>query len=128
MIEHYCKHDLDYTILDILDTKYPLSLRYLELEEEINLHCKSKVSSSTLSRRLTRLVGRRIVDRKEERKYGPTYYSLTKQCKDSLDIQKKCYPANYLEKTLTFFDSFDYSFNFGKDMYRIGKRFSKHKV
>jgi DNA-binding HxlR family transcriptional regulator len=112
---HRYKDILDYTIIDILDTKYPSCLRYYELEREISLHCK--ISSSTLARHLARLVGRKALDRQEEKKYGHTFYSLTKEFKDSLHIQKKYYPKNYFEKTLSLnnYRITDYGFDFDKN-------------
>ncbi|MDP9287229.1 MAG: hypothetical protein M3P08_03420 [Thermoproteota archaeon] len=124
MINYYYKRTLDYAIVEILDTVYPAFLRYHELEEEISLHCT--IPSSTMSRHLKRLVGKQILHRREEKKYGPTFYSLTKKFKDSLDIQKKHYPMNYLEETfsLSSFDKSAVSFNFKKEWLYIGKKYS----
>lgn len=104
---------LDYAIVDIVDLKHS-SLRYCEIEREISVHCR--VSSATLSRHLTRLVGRNVLHRIVEEN-GHTFYSLTKRFKESMDIQKKHYPVNYIEKTLSLHDfrQFDYSFTFSKE-------------
>jgi DNA-binding transcriptional ArsR family regulator len=121
-LAHYYKETLDYAIVDILDTKYPSSLGYMELIVEISKYCR--VAHSTLSRHLKRLVGKEILYRREDRKYGPTFYSLTTKFKDSLDIQKKHYPANYLEKTFSL-----YPFNQSAISYSFKKGwFSAYKV
>jgi DNA-binding HxlR family transcriptional regulator len=127
MINYYYKHVLDYAIVEILDAIYPSFLRYHELEQEISLHCR--IPSSTLSRHLKRLVGKEILSRREEKKYGPTFYSLTKKFKDSLDIQKKHYPPSYLEKTFLLhpFNKNANSFDFKKEWLHIGKKYPWQK-
>lgn len=114
-LSHYYKDTLDYAIVDILDTKYPSSLRYKELVEEINKYCR--IPHSTLSRHLKRLVGKEILYRTEDRKYGPTFYSLTKKFKKSLDIQKKRYPTNYIQETFSLhpFRKIAISYSFKKE-------------
>jgi DNA-binding HxlR family transcriptional regulator len=111
------KYILDYAIVDILDTKHRSYLRYHELEQEISLHCK--LSSATLVRHLTRLVGRNVLERRIEQNNSKTFYSLTKEFKVSLDIQKKHYPKSYFEKTLSLnnFTNFDYGFTLSKAKY-----------
>ena len=111
------KYILDYAIVDILDTKHTSYLRYHELEQEISLH--GKLSSATLVRHLTRLVGRNVLERRIEQNNSKTFYSLTKEFKVSLDIQKKHYPKGYFEKTLSLnnFTNFDYGFTLSKAKY-----------
>lgn len=118
---------LDYAIVEILDAIYPSFLRYHELEEEMSLQCK--VPSSTLSRHLKRLVGKEILSRREEKKYGPTFYSLTKAFKGSLDLRKKWYAANYLEETFSIepFNKSAVSFSFKKEWLHIGKKYPWQK-
>jgi hypothetical protein len=110
------KYILDYAIVDILDTKHPSYLRYHELEQEISLHCK--LSSATLLRHLTRLLGRNVLERTEQNNSN-TFYSLTKEFKVSLDIHKKHYPKSYFEKTLSLnnFPNFDYGFTLSETKY-----------
>ena len=118
---------LDYAIVEILDAIYPSFLRYHELEEEMSLHCT--VPSSTLSRHLKRLVGKEILHRREEKKFGSTFYSLTKEFKGSLDLRKKWYPTNYLEETFSIdpFNKSAVSFSFKKEWPRIGKKYPWQK-
>jgi DNA-binding HxlR family transcriptional regulator len=117
---------LDYAVVDILDTKYPLSLGYNELVKEISIYCN--VPHYTLSRHLKRLVGKEILYRKENRKYGPTFYSLTTKFKESLDIQRKHYPTNYLENTFSLYPysrwRYEVAFDFRKGWSDIGKKYS----
>jgi DNA-binding transcriptional ArsR family regulator len=101
MTEYYYKNELDYAILEILDIKYPLSLRCKEIEQEINLHLESKIRPSTLSRHLRRLEERKVIDRTQDWKCGPTHYSLKKEFKDSLDTNKQQYPTTYIQETLS---------------------------
>jgi DNA-binding transcriptional ArsR family regulator len=119
---------LDYAIVDILDTKYPSSLRHKELVEEISKYCR--VPDSTLSRHLKRLVGKEILYRREDKKYGPTFYSLTKKFKDSLDIQKKHYSTNYLEKTFSLYPFYKsaISFSFKKGWFSADKIIREGKI
>jgi DNA-binding HxlR family transcriptional regulator len=100
MIQYYYKNELDYAILEILNIKYPLNLRYKEIEQEINLHLESKVPASTLWRHLRRLEGRNVINREQDWKRGPTHYSLKKEFKSALGILKKQYPTDYMQKTL----------------------------
>ena len=95
-------------MVNILDTK-KYRLRYHELEEEIRSYCK--LSSPTLSRHLTRLINRNVLY-KDEQINGHTFYSLTEEFNDSLNIQRKHYPTGYLEKTLSL-HNFDRSREFG---------------
>ena len=95
-MKHYYKDALDYAIVDILEAK-ELALRYHELEGEIRSYCS--VSSATLSLHLRALVGGNVLQRRIE-KNGHTFYSLTSEFKEALEIQKKHYPTNYLEETL----------------------------
>jgi transposase len=80
-------------IVEILEKKYSHSLRYKELEEEVNLRCKGKKpSTATLTKYLDMLSGRKsqylsfiykgVLHRKVEENRS-THYSLTKQFKDS---------------------------------------------
>jgi hypothetical protein len=80
-------------IVEILEKKYSHSLRYKELEEEVNLRCKGKKpSTATLTKYLDMLCGRKsqylsfiykgVLHRKVEENRS-THYSLTKQFKDS---------------------------------------------
>jgi len=123
MVRHYYKDSLDYAIVDILDI-YPQLLGYSEIVNEIKLYCN--IPPSTFSRHLKRLVGKEILFRREDKKYGPTSYSLTKKFNDSLQIQKKHYPTNYFRKT---FDLYPFNesaayFNFKKEWLYIGKKYS----
>jgi len=124
MVRHYYKEALDYAVVDILDRKYPVYLRYNELVQEITIYCS--VPPSTLSRHLKRLVGKEILYRREDKKYGPTFYSLTKKFKDSLDIQKKHYATNYIEKTVSLYpyNQSAVGFDFKKGWSYIGKKYS----
>lgn len=56
--------------------------------------------SATLSLHLRALVGGNVLQRKVE-KNGHTFYSLTSKFREALEIQKKHYPTNYIEKTLS---------------------------
>jgi hypothetical protein len=80
-------------IVEILEKKYSHSLRYKELEEEVNLRCKGKKpSTATLTKYLDMLCGRKsqylsfiykgVLHRKVEENRS-THYSLTKQFRDS---------------------------------------------
>ena len=110
-MRYFYKDTLDYAIVDILDTK-KYRLRYHEIEEEIRSHCK--LSSSTLSRHLTGLINRNILH-KEQEMNGHTFYSLTEEFNDSLNLQRKHYPTGYLEKTLSL-HNFDRSREFGSSI------------
>ena len=99
--EYYYKHELDYVIVEILDTKYPSYLRYSELEKEINSGLSRKVSPATLSFHLSELsFFRNVLDKRKE-KNRHTSYSLTKKFKDELDIQKRKYPTTFAKETLS---------------------------
>lgn len=117
------KSALDYAIVDILDTKYPRSLGYNELVKGISRYCN--VPPSTLSRHLKRVVAKEILSRREDRKYGPTFYSLTTKFKEALDIQRKHYPTNYLEKTFSLYPyswwRYEVTFDFRKGGWKLKK-------
>jgi hypothetical protein len=98
-------------IVEILEKKYSHSLRYKELEEEVNLRCKGKKpSTATLTKYLDMLCGRKsqylsfiykgVLHRKVEENRS-THYSLTKQFKDSLDRQKGESTTTYIQDTLS---------------------------
>jgi hypothetical protein len=98
-------------IVEILEKKYPHSLRYKELEKEVNLRCKGKrPSTATLTKYLDMLSGREsqyslfigkgVLHRKVEENRS-TRYSLTKELKDSLDRQKGKSPTTYIQDTLS---------------------------
>jgi DNA-binding HxlR family transcriptional regulator len=109
-LRYYYKHTLDYAIVEIFDTSY--RLRYHELEEEIRSYCK--LSSATLSRHLARLINRNVLYKDEEIN-GRVFYSLTVEFNDSLNIQRKNYPWDYLEKTLSL-HNFNKSREFGSSI------------
>jgi hypothetical protein len=99
------------TIVEILEKKYPNSLTYKELEKEVNLRYKGQEpSSATLTNYLNMLSGRKtqyisfvykgVLHRKIEENLT-TRYSLTKEFKDSLDIQKGKSPTTYIQDTLS---------------------------
>jgi hypothetical protein len=99
--EYYYKHELDYAIVELIDAKYPLPVRYSEIEKEINLHLSHKIPSATLSFHLTDLYEIRDVLEKKKRRNGYTYYSLTKEFKKELDKQRKIDPDNYSKEALS---------------------------
>jgi hypothetical protein len=99
--EYYYKHELDYVIVEILDSKYPLYLRYSEIEKTINAGLSRKVPSATLSSHLLDLNLFRNVLNKRKEKNRHTFYSLTKKFKDDLDIQKRKYPTTFAKVTLS---------------------------
>jgi hypothetical protein len=98
-------------IVEILEYKYPHSLTYKELEKEVNLRCKGKEPSSAIfTNYLYMLCGiysqylssiyKGVLSRKVEDNRS-THYSLTKEFKDSLDIQKRKSPTTYIEDALS---------------------------
>lgn len=88
------KHTLHYAIMDILDIEHS-PLRFHELEKKIEKYCK--IYPPTLARHLKILAGRNIVKR-TLLKNGRAVYTLTKEFKDALEIQKKHYPTSYWKK------------------------------
>lgn len=96
--EPYYKHELDYLLVEILDTKYPLYMRYRDLEKELNLY--GKISSTTLSLHLTDLRLRDVLYRRKE-KNGHTFYLLTEKFKGELEIKKEKYPTSFAKETLS---------------------------
>lgn len=126
MIGRNPRYELDTMIVEIIEKKYPQSLRYKELEKKVNVRCQDlglkKPSTATLCNRLAILCGRksqyslfinRRVLHRELRENRGTHYSFTEEFKHSMDIQKKHHPKNYVEKTLSLLqfsgyrDSFD---------------------
>jgi hypothetical protein len=99
--EYYHKAELDYAIVNIIDSKYPSPLRYSQIEREISSCLPRKIPSATLSFHLWDLNRFRHVLDKRKASNGHTFYSLTKEFKDKLDIQKKLHPANYEKRTLS---------------------------
>jgi len=98
-------------IIEILEEKYPYFLTYKQLEEAVNLRYKGKEpSSATFTNYLYMLSGRKsqyipfiytgVLHRKIEENLT-THYSLTKEFKDSLDIQKGKSPTTYIQYTLS---------------------------
>jgi DNA-binding HxlR family transcriptional regulator len=100
---------LDYAIVEILDSK-GMPLRYHELVEEIEKHCK--ISSSTLTLHLKRLAGRNVVERRLFEN-GHTAYALTKKFKGVSEIQRKKYPNKHWEMTLALEPFVKDTFEFG---------------
>jgi hypothetical protein len=96
-LKHYYKEALDFAIVDILETKVS-PLQYNKLEGQIKSYCP--VSSATLSLHLRALVGGKVLQRIVENN-GHTFYSLTGEFREALEIQKKHDPTQYLEKTLS---------------------------
>jgi hypothetical protein len=99
------------TIVETLDKKYPNSLTYKELKKEVNLRYKGKEpSSATFTNYLNMLSGRKsqyisfvyqgVLHRKIEENLT-TGYSLIKEYKDSLDIQKGKFRTAYIQETLS---------------------------
>jgi hypothetical protein len=99
--EYYYKHELDYLIIEILDSKYPSYLRYSELENEINSGLSHKVSSGTFSSHLLELRLFRNVLVKSKEKNRHTSYSLTRGFKDQLEILKRNHPITFAKETLS---------------------------
>jgi DNA-binding HxlR family transcriptional regulator len=124
MIRRRYKSILDYAIVDIFDTEHSC-LRYHEIEQEISLYCK--VSSATLSLHLIRLVERNVLARRVDDN-GHTFYSLTKRFKGSLDIQKKHYPTNYIEKTLSLHDFGEFNGHSFHRMRESTRKFYTEKI
>ncbi len=98
-------------IIEILEENYPYSLSYKQLEEEVNFRCKGEEpSSATFTNYLYMLSGiksqyisfvyKGVLHRKIEENLT-THYSLTKEFKDSLDIQKGKSPTTYIQYTLS---------------------------
>jgi len=111
--EYYYKAELDYVIVDMLDSRYPNYVRYNRIEKEISSCLPRKIPSATLSLHLRDLRFRHVLDKREE-KNRHTSYSLTKEFKDELDIQKKQHPANYEKITLSL-DHFRRQWSFSLD-------------
>jgi hypothetical protein len=99
------------TIVELLEEKYPYSLSYKQLGEEVNLRYKGEEpSSATFTNYLCMLSGRKsqyipfiyrgVLHRKMEENRS-THYSLTKEFKDSLDIQKGKSHTTYIHDTLS---------------------------
>lgn len=126
---YYYKDVLDYAIVEILNEKYPLRLRYKELEQGINLYLESKISPSTLYRHLEELVFRWVIYKKQLRKHGPSYYSLTKKFKNALDIKKKHFPNTYAQETLSLssFSEFHYPPDYFKPLIKVNETLPENK-
>lgn len=89
MVGRNPRDEIDTIIIKILDRKDTPSLRYKELEKEVNLRVEGKKpSSATLSIHLTVLCDRNILHKEVDKDRG-THYSLTDKFKDSLVEQKK---------------------------------------
>jgi hypothetical protein len=91
------KEILDCAIVEILAAENSL-LKFNELLEKIEKYCK--ISVSTLTYHLKTLAGRSVVER-TLLKNGRATYFLTQRFKEALEIQRKCYPTNYWEKTFS---------------------------
>ena len=111
MIGRKPRFQIAITILKILEKRYPHTLRYKELEKEVNLRCKGKKPSTrTFTKYLNQLSGREsqysrfiykgVLNRKVEEDCS-THYSLTKEFRDSLDIQKGASTTTYIQYTLS---------------------------
>jgi hypothetical protein len=110
MVGRNPRYEVDYIIVAILEEKYPKSIRNKGLVEEISRRCQQKRPSismsgqtlpiaykpakqleepapSTLSRRLTDLYERMVLDRRVDKARG-THYILEKEFKQKLDSEK----------------------------------------
>lgn len=111
--EFYYKAELDYVIVGMLDSRYPSSMRYNQIEKEISSCLPRKVPSATLSLHLGDLRFRHVLDKRKEQNRH-TFYSLTKEFKDKLDIQKTEHPESY-EKNALSLDHFRRQWSFSLD-------------
>jgi hypothetical protein len=115
MVGRNPRYELDIIAVKILEKKYPFSLIYTRLVDEINLRFEGKnPSTATFRSHLVNLCDRDILNKERDR-YGGTHYSLTKEFKDLLDIQKNNYPIAYVEKTLYSHQFSGYLDSFGSE-------------